>query len=113
MREPRMHVSDTRRFAEKKVDKKYTAYRLMGYLKPSLPIFILVFIGNLLSVVLSLVGPYLCGLAIAEVKVDGTTDFTKIGYLCLALILTYISSHVLNYLTSILRLSVWRTSPVK
>ncbi|MGN0823986.1 MAG: ABC transporter ATP-binding protein [Candidatus Coproplasma sp.] len=101
MREPRIHVSDTRRFAEKKVDKKYTAYRLMGYLKPSLPLFIAVALGTLISVGLSLVGPYLCGLAIAEIKVDGTTDFAKIGYLCLALICTYISSHVLNYLTTI------------
>ncbi|MGN1103307.1 MAG: ABC transporter ATP-binding protein [Candidatus Coproplasma sp.] len=101
MREPRMHLSDTRRFAEKKVDKKYTAYRLMGYLKPSLPLFILVFIGNLISVVLSLVGPYLCGLAIAEVKLDGTTNFNKIGILCLALICTYVASHLLNYLTTV------------
>ncbi|MGN0807035.1 MAG: ABC transporter ATP-binding protein [Candidatus Coproplasma sp.] len=101
MREPRIHLSDTRRFAEKKVDKKYTAYRLMGYLKPSLPMFIAVFIGNIVSVGLSLVGPYLCGLAIEEIKLDGTTDFIKIGYLCLALILTYIVSHLLNYLTSV------------
>lgn len=101
MREPRIHLSDTRRLTEKKVDKKYTLYRLMGYLKPSLPLFILVFIGNLVSVGLSLVGPYLCGLAIAEVKVDGTTDFAKIGVLCIALICTYVASHLLNYLNSI------------
>ncbi|MGN0806650.1 MAG: ABC transporter transmembrane domain-containing protein, partial [Candidatus Coproplasma sp.] len=101
MREPRMHLSDTRRFAEKKVDKKYTAKRLAGYLKPYLPAFIAVFIGTLVSIVLSLVAPYLCGLAIAEIKIDGTTDFTKIGLLCLALICTYIASHVLNYVTSI------------
>ncbi|MGN1372469.1 MAG: ABC transporter ATP-binding protein [Candidatus Coproplasma sp.] len=101
MREPRIHLSDTRSFAEKKVDKKYTAYRLMGYLKPSLPLFIAVFIGNIVSVLLSLVGPYLCGLAIAEIKLDGSTDFAKIGLLCLALIITYVASHVLNYLTSI------------
>lgn len=101
MREPRMHLSDTRRFAEKKVDKKYTALRLAGYLKPSLPLFIAVFVGNLISVVLSLVGPYICGLAIAEVKTDGTTDFMRIGYLCIILLCVYVASHVLNYLTTI------------
>ena len=108
MREPRIHVSDTRRFAEKKVDKKYTAYRLMGYLKPSLPLFIAVALGTLISVGLSLVGPYLCGLAIAEVRVDGTTDFTKIGYLCLVFcIMLIIHKHqpaclLLIFITSLL-----------
>lgn len=101
MREPRMHVSDTRRFAEKKVDKKYTVRRLAAYLKPSLPLFIAVFIGNLVSVALSLVGPYLCGIAIAEVKPEGGTDFVKIGYLCLSLVVVYVVSELLNYLTTV------------
>ncbi len=101
MREPRMHVSDTRRFADKKVDKKYTVRRLAAYLKPSLPLFIAVFIGNLVSVALSLVGPYLCGIAIAEVKPEGGTDFGKIGYLCLLLAVVYVVSELLNYLTTV------------
>ncbi len=101
MREPRMHVSDTRRFAEKKIDKKYTIVRLWAYLKPSLPLFIAVFIGNLVSVLLSLVGPYLCGLAIAEVKPNGGTDFARIGFLCLLLLIVYVTSQILNYLTTV------------
>jgi len=101
MREPRMHISDTRRFAEKKVDKKYTLVRLWAYLKPSLPLFVAVFIGNLVSVLLSLVGPYLCGLAIAEVKLEGGTNFERIGFLCLLLLFVYVVAQILNYLTTV------------
>ncbi|MGN0804572.1 MAG: ABC transporter ATP-binding protein [Candidatus Coproplasma sp.] len=101
MREPRVHVSDTRRFAQKKVDKKYVIGRLANYLKPYIFPFVLIFLGNIISVGLSLIGPYLCGLAVAEIKVDGTTDFAKIGYLCIILLCVYIASEVVNYLDTI------------
>lgn len=101
MREPRTHISDTRSFARREVDKKYTLSRLAGYLKPSLPLFVAAFVCNLVSVGLSLAGPYICGLAVAEVKPSGGTDFGRIGCLCAALLIVYVVSEILNYLSAV------------
>lgn len=77
MKEPRMNVSDRRSFANKKVNVRYTFKRLLSYLRPTLPLFIAVFLGNLLSVVLSLLGPYICGLAVGEIRTDGRRISTQ------------------------------------
>ncbi len=101
MKEPRMNVNDRRAFAAKKVNVKYTIKRLLSYLKPTLPLFIVVFLGNLLSVVTSLLGPYVCGLAVGEIRADGTTDFNAITYYCILLAAVYIASEVINYATTV------------
>lgn len=101
MKEPRVNLSDRRTFANKKVNVKYTLKRLLSYLKPSLPLFTVVFVGNLLSVLLSLLGPYLCGLAVGEIKADGITDFNKIIYYCFILAAVYIASELINYATTV------------
>ncbi|MDE6557642.1 MAG: ABC transporter ATP-binding protein/permease [Clostridia bacterium] len=101
MREPRVNLNDRRALGNKKVNVKYTAKRLAHYLKPSLPVFIIVFIGNMVSVVLSLLGPYLCGLAIGEIKVDGTTDFHAIIIYCAVLVAVYVASEVINYAATV------------
>lgn len=101
MKEPRVNLSDRRSFKNKKVNVKYTLKRLLSYLKPTLPLFTVVFLGNLLSVVLSLLGPYICGLAVGEIKADGTTDFTAITYYCAILAAVYIASELINYATTV------------
>lgn len=101
MKEPRMNVNDRRAFAAKKVNVKYTLKRLLSYLKPTMPLFIAVFLGNLLSVVTSLLGPYVCGLAVGEIRADGTTDFNAITYYCILLAAVYIVSEVINYATTV------------
>ncbi|MDE7380211.1 MAG: ABC transporter ATP-binding protein, partial [Clostridia bacterium] len=101
MREPRMNLNDRRSFGQKKANVKYTFKRLLGYLKPSLPLFIIVFIGNVASVVLSLLGPYVCGLAIGQIKTDGTTDFNAITFYCVLLVVVYIASELINYATTV------------
>ncbi len=101
MKEPRMNVNDRRAFAAKKVNVKYTLKRLLSYLKPTMPLFIAVFLGNLLSVVTSLLGPYVCGLAVGEIRADGTTDFNAITYYCILLAAVYIASEVINYATTV------------
>lgn len=101
MKEPRMNVNDRRALAAKKVNVKYTIKRLLSYLKPTLPLFIVVFLGNLLSVVTSLLGPYVCGLAVGEIKADGTTDFNAITYYCILLAAVYVASEVINYATTV------------
>ncbi len=102
MKEPRMNIKDNRTFqGAKKADWKYTLKNLWRYLKPHWFLFAVVFIGNIISVALSLIGPYLCGLAIGEIKLDGTTDFGRIGFLCVLLAVVYVVSEVINYLSTI------------
>ena len=101
MKEPRMNLSDRRTFTNRKVNVKYTLKRLLSYLKPTMPLFIVVFLGNLLSVVLSLLGPYVCGLAVGEIKTDGTTDFNAITYYCIILAAVYVASELINYATTV------------
>lgn len=101
MKEPRMNVNDRRSFARGKTDVKHTLKNLMLYLKPSLLLFILLFIGNLVSVVLSLLGPYVCGLAIGKIKTDGTTDYNAILYYCILLVAVFVASEIINYLSSV------------
>ncbi len=101
MKEPRTHLSDNRKFAEKKADTKYTVKRLFGYLKPYLPLFILVFFANLAGVVLSLFGPRLSGMAIDLIKPDGGTDFNAVLNICLILAGVNVLSGAITYLSTL------------
>lgn len=101
MREPRTHLSDNRKFAEKKADAKYTVKRLFGYLKPYLPLFILVFFANLAGVVLALFGPKLSGMAIDLIKPDGGTDFNAVLNICLILAGVNVLSGAITYLSTL------------
>lgn len=101
MKEPRMNVNDRRNQAEKKVDVKHTVKQLLIYLKPYIPLFVIVFLGNVLAVGMSLLGPYVCGKAIGQIKADGTTDMNAIIYYCVLLAVVYIASEILSYLTTI------------
>lgn len=101
MKEPRININDRRSQSVKKVDVRHTVKRLLIYLKPYIPLFIIVFIGNLLAVGMSLLGPYICGKAIGQIKVDGTTDMQAILYYSVLLAAVYIASEILSYLTTI------------
>lgn len=101
MKEPRMNVNDRRNQTVKKVDVKHTVKQLLIYLKPYIPLFITVFLGNVLAVGMSLLGPYVCGKAIGQIRADGTTDMNAIIYYCVLLAAVYIASEILSYLTTI------------
>lgn len=101
MKEPRMNVNDRRNQTVKKVDVKHTVKQLLIYLKPYIPLFIIVFLGNVLAVGMSLLGPYICGKAIGQIKADGTTDMNVIIYYVVLLAVVYIASEILSYLTTI------------
>lgn len=101
MPEQRININDTRSLKGKKVDKKFVFRNLLRYLKPFLPLLCLVLLANIMSTILSLVGPKLCGLAIDEIKVGGETDFDKILFYALILIGVYAFSAILEYLSAI------------
>lgn len=101
MKEPRMHLSDTRNLGRRKVDTKFVIVNLLRYLKPWLPLFILLFLANIASVVLSLIGPRISGDAIDLIKLDGSTDMNKIYFYCALLAGIYILSGVLSYMSTI------------
>ncbi|MGN0814438.1 MAG: ABC transporter ATP-binding protein [Candidatus Coproplasma sp.] len=101
MKEPRMHLSDTRKIGARKADTKFVLANLIKYLKPYLPLFIVVFIANLAAVVLSLVGPKISGEAIDLIKPDGTTDMNAVYFYCALLAGVYILSGIITYLSTI------------
>lgn len=101
MKEPRMHLSDTRKLGKRKVDTKFVIINLLKYLKPWLALFILLFIANIASTVLSLIGPKLSGDAIDLIRTDGTTDMNAIYYYCALLAGIYVLSGVLSYLSTV------------
>lgn len=101
MPQRRENIKDMRNFKQRKVDKKFVFVNLLKYLKPYIPILVLVFIANIAATALSLVGPKLCGLAIDEIRLDGTTDFNKISIYAIILVGIYLLSAVLEYLSSI------------
>ncbi len=98
MRDP--NLSDTRSIKKRKVDKKYVAKNLLKYLKPFIPLMAAVFLCNIISTVLTLAGPRLCGLAIDEIKPDGT-DMKVIGHYALILAGVYTLSAIMLYLSSV------------
>lgn len=97
----RINVKDTRNFEKKRVDVKYIFKNLGRYMRPYAVLFVLVFFASVGGTVLSLLGPQLCGSAIDEIKVDGTTDFARIWYYAVLLVAVYVASGVLNYLSAI------------
>ena len=82
MKEPRMHLSDHRDLGKRKADTGYVLINLIRYLKPWMAVFVLLFIANIASVVLSLTGPKLSGDAIDMIKPDGSTDMDAVYYCC-------------------------------
>ena len=101
MPQMRINVKDTRSFAKRKVDKKYVIKHLFSYLKPFAPMISLVFLANILGTASNLVGPWLCGLAIDEIKLDGTTNFSAITVYAILLAVLYAVSALLEYLSAI------------
>ena len=101
MAQRRENIKDTRNFKNRKVDKKFVFVNLLKYLKPYIPVLVLVFIANVAATALSLVGPKLCGLAIDEIHIGGDTDFHKILVYAVILVGIYALSAVLEYLSSI------------
>lgn len=101
MKEPRIHLSDTRKIGARKVDTKFVLVNLLKYLKPYLLLFILVFAANMVAVVLSLVGPKISGVAIDLIKPDGTTDLNAVFYYCALLAGVYVLSGIITYLSTV------------
>ena len=101
MAERRMNIHDTRNLKRGKVDKKFVFKNLLRYLKPFLPVLALVFLANIAGTLLNLAGPRICGYAIDEIRLDGSTDFQKIGMYAIALCIIYLVSAVLEYLSAI------------
>ena len=101
MKEPRMHLSDHRDQEKRKADTGYVLINLIRYLKPWMAVFVLLFIANIASVVLSLTGPKLSGDAIDMIKPDGSTDMDAVYYCCALLAGIYALSGVLSYLSTV------------
>ncbi len=92
---------------EHNLSKKYIIQQFLHYLFPFKFILILSFLLIILSNILALIGPYLCGLAldgIANVSTGGS--FTVVTNLCLIMILCYICSAFLTYITSYLMIRI-------
>jgi ATP-binding cassette subfamily B protein len=98
-----MNVNDHRSFGKRKVDKKFVFKNLMHYIKPHLPLFILVFVFAIIGTGLTLLAPVLCGKAIDLIgaQSDGSTDMNKIYQLALALVAVYLLSGILTYLSTV------------
>ncbi len=92
---------------EHKLSKTYIIKQLLHYLGPFKFILILSFILIILSNSLALVGPYLCGLALDAISnVPGGGSFTVITNLCLLMVVCYITSAILTYITSCLMIRI-------
>lgn len=90
------NLSDTRTLGKRKVDKKYVLKNLFKYLKLHLPLLLAVFACNILSTVLTILEPSICGKAI-----DNITDLKVVGYYCAILSGVYLLSATLLYLSAI------------
>lgn len=97
----RINIKDTRNIERRKIDKKFVVKNLFGYLKPYIPILVLVFFANILGTVSNLVGPWLCGKAIDKIMPNGSTDFAAIGMYAAILVGLYLVSALLEYLSSV------------
>ena len=94
------NLSDTRSFNKRKVDKKYVLKNLFRYLKPYSLLLAAVFLCSIVSTVLTVLAPRICGLAIDEIKPEGT-DFARIGYYAAILTGVYILSGIMQYLSAL------------
>ena len=101
MKEPRMHIADTRVQGRRKADTKFVIVNLFRYLRPWLPVLAALFVLNVASVVLSLVGPRLSGEAIDLIRPGGGTDMAAVLRCCALLAGIYVLSGVLSYLSSV------------
>lgn len=101
MRGDIIHVSDTRRLQRRRVNVRYILKNLGRYIRPYALLFVLIFFASLAGTACSLLGPQVCGMAIDEIKLDGTTDFAKIWTYAAVLVAVYIASGLLTYLSSI------------
>ncbi|MCD8306935.1 MAG: ABC transporter ATP-binding protein/permease [Clostridia bacterium] len=98
----RMNLSDTRNLtAKKKVDTKYVLRKLLHYMKPYMWFIVLVFLLNIISSALTLVGPELCGIAIDCIDPVNGTDFDSITFYCIILAVIYVISGIALYLSSV------------
>mgnify|MGYP002800906664 FL=1 len=95
------NVRDTRTFARRKVNVGYIVKNMGRYLRPYAALFVLIFFASLAGTALSLLGPQVCGMAIDEIKSDGSTDLTQIWIYAAVLAAVYVASGVLTYLSSI------------
>lgn len=95
------NIKDTRRFEKHRVNVRYIAKNLYKYVRPYFWLLSLIFIASLAGTAFSLIGPRVCGMAIDEIKLDGTTDFSKIWSYAAVLAGVYIISGVLTYLSAI------------
>ena len=95
------NIKDTRRFEKRRVNVRYIAKNLYKYVRPYFWLLSLIFIASLAGTAFSLIGPRVCGMAIDEIKLDGTTDFSKIWSYAAVLAGVYIISGVLTYLSAI------------
>ena len=95
------NVRDTRTFARRKVNVGYIVKNMGRYLRPYAALFVLIFFASLAGTALSLLGPQVCGMAIDEIKPDGSTDLTQIWIYAAVLAAVYVASGVLTYLSSI------------
>ena len=95
------NVMDTRTFARRKVNVGYIVKNMGRYLRPYAALFVLIFFASLAGTALSLLGPQVCGMAIDEIKPDGSTDLTQIWIYAAVLAAVYVASGVLTYLSSI------------
>lgn len=101
MKEPRMHIADTRVQGRRKADTKFVIVNLFRYLRPWLPMLAALFVLNVASVVLSLVGPRLSGEAIDLIRPGGGTDMAAVLRCCALLAGIYVLSGVLSYLSAV------------
>ena len=95
------NVRDARTFARRKVNVGYIVKNMGRYLRPYAALFVLIFFASLAGTALSLLGPQVCGMAIDEIKPDGSTDLTQIWIYAAVLAAVYVASGVLTYLSSI------------
>jgi ATP-binding cassette subfamily B multidrug efflux pump len=77
--------------------KKNIILRLLSYLAEHKALMILAIILTIAANLLSLEGPYFSGLAIDAISPGGGTDFGRVGYLCLLMIIIYAVSAALSF----------------
>lgn len=88
------------------MNRKATIRRLIGYLKESQFLLLLVCVTTIVANVLALYGPKLTGVAIDAIGGPGQVNFDKVLYYCVLMILFYVISSVLTYILQIILLQV-------
>ena len=92
-----------RSIPEKPRQTRKTLIRLWGYLFEHKLMLLTAFILTIISNLLALLGPTLCGSAIDAIGTKaGAVDFNKVIFYCILMIVFYIVSSVLSYALSVL-----------